>query len=344
MKKIFFSLVALAAIAACSKSEIQYDDQQVEIGLSPVVQKSTKAAEDDNIYNTNIPMYIFANTYVDETPTQFTQPYFANALFTHRADGIFAGANSHYYWPNVKTLVFSGLSKSGNVNEENGATPQYTNANTIQLNGYAPGVGDAQEGDNDLMWFPTTSPYGKRNTAIEVEMKHACAWVTLNFKGDDVTGVGSNAWRILDINFKDLSQSGNVTLGENAIWGEIATGTDFSVYKYTGTNWEDAPSLTYKDEENTNYVYVDYTRKDFTDLVVIPQTPKSIFVTYKYESDTVNHIPFTETKEIPLTLGGANNWVPGYHYTYNITITTSEILVNPEVESWETANLSDITF
>lgn len=345
MKKILFVIVAVAAMSACTKTEVEYTDQ-VEIGFAPVTYKATKAAEDDNTYNTNIPMYVFANTYADATPTEFTEPYFENALFAHRSAGVFGGASSSYYWPNVKTLVFAGLSKSGNVN--NGAIPNYemnsytvgentTKTLEINLNGYAPGLGASEEGDNDLMWFPTTTAYSKQEAAIVVTMKHACAWVTIKISGDETTGDDDNPWNILDVKFEDLSQSGNVVLGNNADWTYVADGTEFPVYTdAVGTG----KKLT---DELVDYTKMDVNKK-YTDLVVVPQLTKTLYIKYKYTSDPENGITFTETKAIPLNYNGNKGWEAGYHYTYNITIGTEEILVKPEVKTWETASATNIEF
>jgi hypothetical protein len=353
MKKIFFSLVALAVIAACSKSEIAYE-QTGEIGFVPVAKKATKVAEDDAVYNTKLDMYIFANTYTDADNTLFTQPYFANARFTHRKNGIFGGKNAVYYWPNVKTLKFAGLSASGNVN--NGATPELTANLEIKLDGYAPGTGGAEEGDNDLMWFPITQAYGKSDVPgtgdtpatddnIEVVMKHACAWVTINFKGNTITGTGpgTNAWEITDVYFNDLSLSGNVKLGTDAEWTSVANNAT-PTYIYQATTTTNGG----KDERNgvpLTQTLVDYTDKiarvsedfKFADLVVVPQSTKILYVAYEYLSDTQNQIKFSETKTIPLTFGtNGTAWEAGKHYIYDITITTTEILVEPSVKPWDT--------
>ena len=341
MKKIFFSLVALAALAACSKSEIAYE-QTGEIGFVPVAKKATKVAEDDAVYNTNLDMYIFANTYTDTDETSFTQPYFANARFEHREDGIFGGADAVYYWPNVKTLKFAGLSASGNVN--NGVTPELTANLEIQLNGYAPGTGGAKEGDNDLMWFPTTQAYGKSDVPgtentdplddnIEVVMQHACAWVTINIKGNGITG-DTNPWTITNVSFKDLSQSGNVLLGATANWINVATG---------------APCPVFEGTKELETDFANFTQiGNFKDLIVVPQTTKKLYVTYEYDSDPQSTtIPtFSETKEIELTYGtSGDTWNAGIHYIYNITIGTTEILVEPTVTPWvDPATEEDIEF
>ncbi len=340
MKKIFFSLVALAALAACSKSEIAYE-QTGEIGFVPVAKKATKVAEDDAVYNTKLDMYIFANTYTDADENSFTQPYFANARFKHREDGIFGGADAVYYWPNVKTLKFAGLSASGNVN--NDATPKLTADLEIQLDGYAPGTGGDEEGDNDLMWFPTTQAYGKSHVPgtgdtpatddnIEVVMQHACAWVTINIKGDDVTGADTNPWTITNVSFNDLSQSGDVLLGTNAQWSDLATGATCTVF--TG---EEELATSVK-----NFTQIG----KFKDLIVVPQATKKLYVTYKYDSDPQSAtIPtFSETKEIELTYDSGTTWDAGVHYIYNITIGTKEILVEPTVTTWNPEIVTEITY
>ena len=64
MKKIFFSLVALAALAACSKYEVEYTDN-MELSFAPVSKLSTKAAVADTDYPDALNMYVFANAGLD---------------------------------------------------------------------------------------------------------------------------------------------------------------------------------------------------------------------------------------------------------------------------------------
>lgn len=54
-------------------------------------------------------------------------------------------------------------------------------------------------------------------------------------------------------------------------------------------------------------------------------------------------IVIEEVKNIPLTYRDANNvWEPGVHYTYNITIGTQEILIEPTVKVWDTVTAPDV--
>ena len=253
-------MMAVAALAACTKSEVQYEPAG-EISFAPVSKLNTKAAVTTTDYPDALNMYVFANAgEADAALSTFAEPYFANAEFAHgsHATNVFGGVTP-YYWPNVKELIFSGYSKSGNVESLN-PKPTYTLNNgvwEINMTGYAPTPGTATLGDNDLMWFPTTAQsYGKPADAeftVEVEMKHACSWVTINVKGDATTGKDGTTWKINDLTINDLAEKGDVILGQTAAWTPSATTAPFEVF-------EGEKALTTE--------YVDYTKLSYTDLIL----------------------------------------------------------------------------
>ena len=70
MKKIFFALAAVAALAACSKSEVDYTDN-MELSFAPVSRLSTKAAVDGTDYPDDLNMFVFANA-LNSTNTQLS--------------------------------------------------------------------------------------------------------------------------------------------------------------------------------------------------------------------------------------------------------------------------------
>ena len=351
MKKIFLFIVAVAAIAACTKSEVQYEPTS-EIGFAPVAKFNTKAAVYDvtntTDYPDDLPMYVFANAGLDGNdtntkvdPAECTEPYFANAEFvhgTHESD-VFGGVTP-YYWPNVKSLIFSGFSKSGNVATIVSSTnnkPSYTFNEVweISINGYEPGKGTSTEGDNDLMWFPTTDEsYTKQGTAVPVTMQHSCAWLTFNIKGDNIT---SGQWEVLDVYLEGLYQKGDVKLSTVATWSNLTNLVEpFVIYDdealKNGTPY--GPAVLTVDGE-------DFTQKSFVDLVVVPQDAQKLYITYQYKSDPTNNIIIEETKDITLTAPTIPRWEAGYHYIYNIQIGTAEILVQPTANEWS-AKILDI--
>lgn len=335
MKKIIISMMAVAALAACTKSEVQYEPAD-EISFAPVTRLNTKAAVNDTDYPDALNMYVFANAGVaDAEISTFNEPYFANAEFAHgsHATDVFGGVTP-YYWPNVKELIFSGYSKSGNVESLNQKPTYVKNADTniweINMTGYAPTPGTATIGDNDLMWFPTTTDsYGKPAQAdftVDVVMQHACSWVTINVRGDATTGKTGTTWQILDLTINDLAQEGDVILGETADWTPSATTEPFEVFN---------------GKKALTAAYVDYTQLSYTDLILVPQETKTLTITYEFVSQA-GLDPIQEVKTIDLTYTNDEGWEPGVHYTYNITIGTQEILIEPTVKVWETVTAPDV--
>ena len=96
--------------------------------------------------------------------------------------------------------------------------------------------------------------------------------------------------------------------------------------------------MTYSTD--ANFVGDDYTNITIKDLIIVPQETKTLTLTYKYVSqkgaadDGSEDIVITEVKDIPLAYKNDEGWKPGVHYIYNITIGTSEILIEPTVKEW----------
>lgn len=357
MKKIFISLLAVAALASCTKSEVAYDDPS-EIGFAPVTKMSTKAVADGTDYPDELNMFVFANAgAAGSATTTYTEVYFQNARFANKANGVFAGSPDPYYWPNVKKLIFSGVSASGNVNAAtNGSVPTYALTNgawNITLANYAPGTGSSTTGSNDLMWFPTTAAYGKADVMgtnndgdIDVQMKHACSWITIKVKGDSVTGRADDdatnnvdettTWKVKSLTINNLSLTGTATLGETASWSNLATTKGvFNVFAS-----DEGTVLTTTAVELANVA---------NNTVVIPQAPTTLTIVYEFVSQKAGgangaDIVIEETKTVDLTLAdtvtGENgakggNWLPGKHYIYTVTIGTQEILIEPTAADWD---------
>ena len=358
MKKLFLSIFAVAALFSCSKSDVIYDTPS-EIGLYPVAQKATRAAVNGTEYPSALNMYVFANagTATAINDSFEDEVYFANALFVNKG-GVFGGSPTPYYWPNVKKLIFSGVSASGNVNKAIGeytSVPSYsykriaddesttidesTNSEwQITLENYTPGYGSSANGDNDLLWFPTVGPYAKDHVMgsgndgdVDVEMKHACAWITINIKGDGVTGAANTSWTIDKLELDNLSTQGTATLGAAANWDNLADAGEVTLQELN-------PGVKLTSSNDANYKDLDYTDgtadngEKFYGLVVIPQPTCNLNITYSYNSQ--GDIRISETKPVSLALSSNSPWAAGVHYTYNITIGTTEILVEPVIVNW----------
>lgn len=354
MKKILLPLIGLAALAACTKSEVQYEPAG-EIGFAPVASNVTKSVAGynddtfDGVFPTSRILYVFANASNDEG-TAWTEEYFKNAQFEWTTaknestiddvakGGAYAG-NPARYWPNVKLLKFAGYSEACNVTTLTTKPTMNFTSNTLAITGYIQDNKKTDEGANDLMWFPSTDAYTKQANEVPVKMKHACSWITINVYGDDITatyttGEGESAvnhtgWTLKSLSVKGLVHTGSVECGETAASWTIANEAETKDETYYSSAAGEAFTK----------VPIEYaaTKNNF---IVIPQTPTTLDVTYTYTSDATNNLNFTETKNVSLSYGKDNDgnelkWQSGVHYIYNVKITATEILIDPVVVDWD---------
>ena len=354
MKKIFFSLVAIAALASCSKSEVQYE-QTGEIAFTPIAKNITKSVAGyegdtfDGVFPTAINLYVFANVQDEdqngELVNTWNSPYFSNALFKHNGakgtGGAYEGDPTRY-WPNVKTLRFAGYSDAGNVNSLDPKPSMDFAANVLSINGYVQDNTNTDEGKNDLMWFPCDgNNYGRQSTEVVANMLHACSWITIKVAGDPVTStytttvegesVIHTGWTLNKLVVTSLKHEGDaecVAENKKATWtfADDADQDDETYYEGEATFTQTATNYETNDDE-------DAVKNNF---IILPQTPTTLKVTYSYYSDT--DIEFSETKVISLDYDGVDGtnsaWESGVHYIYNLTITATEILIDPVVVDW----------
>ena len=337
MKKVFLSLVAVAAIAACTKSEVEYD-APAEIGFAPVASNITRSVAGlptDGGYDAIFPIaqdiYIYANAQEQKADGTLVEnwpdAYFKNVQFEHKGNNIFDGTPAQY-WPNVKSLIFAGYSEACNSASLN-PTMNFTE-NKLSINGYVQDNNNTAAGANDLMWFPWDGEsYDKNVATVPVAMKHACSWITVQVIGDATT---ANKYLLKDLTINNLYHKGNVVCGATkAEWKEYGDKANENLFaSENGVTFPQDKAKVFENEANN--------------MVVLPQTPTTIDVTYSYVSQTGLN-PITETvKNLSLALSDNASWESGKHYVYTITITATEILVAPKVDEWDAPETPEKTF
>lgn len=330
MKRIVLTIMAAAALAACTKSEVAYE-ATAEIGFKAVAGNITKTAVDGEVYPTSLNMFVFAQT-TDNTAT--TANYIANGEFVHRTDKVNGtdvwGGVTPYYWPNTKNLHFAGYSKSGNVTS---ATVAYNcQTDVLTIGGYTPGTGT----DNDLMFFPSTKTansagYDKTTDFVEVDMLHTCSWISFYVKGDEVTGATGSTYKVTDLTITGIDATADLT----------CTGSSVSWANNTATDATAAVLASGAVALSTTATMAETTPNS---TVLIPQVPGSLNVTYTYTSpagqtvsETVTGLSLKLTKdtEDATTATGPTSWEAGKHYIYTITIKANEILIAPTPVDWD---------
>ena len=378
MKKLVLAALAIASMAACTKSNVQYE-QPGEITLQPVAQKATKAAVDGTAYPTaeayNFNVWAWwadkdAGTQLAEfTPTT---DYIAEGTFVHR-NGTSWGGSTPYYWPTKGSLVFAGYSPASA--KVGGTTFKYylnavdnegddndIAANTLKITDYiqSNNIADAK----DLMWFDVTdesyNKNGADNKVVPVTFKHALSWLTFKFNRSNNTDA---LWTIKEVKLVGIEDKATFT----------------AVKTPASTTWKDwaisaeGKSVVniYTAPQNGGYIVgVDAAVIDGTDItddsntnvknnavLVIPQScapavngaqakpaDAELVITYNQKTYVDDGVLEGQTVTLPLnsTEITGNMWEPGKHYIYTITFGAEEILIAPAVTDWTDVTVNSI--
>ena len=352
MKKIFFAIAAVAALASCSKSEVAYEQENAQIAISPVAANRTKAmvsgtefpAENFMVWayykqidaGTNIAAWQAATTltqqtYIDEKPFE-----------PSGTAGLWAGVIP-YYWPKLGSLLFVGYYPATDAMAAKVSYEFTSSVNKMTVAGFTPGdyqtkgfVNNATGADHveDFMYFNMTpascdgSTVGADNSVtsgyqIDVHFRHALSWISVVLAKDANTPDEATI-TVKSVTFTDVKTTGTgvvdnspVAPATNEIAWDTTSSTDVDVNVWTGEKVLGTAETLEKQP------------------VVIPQgMAGNLVVTYVVSSEDGSS--FEETKTIALAdINSENpNWEPGQKYTYTITIGTTEILIDPAIVDW----------
>ncbi len=353
MKKIFFALAAVAALAACSKVEATYE-QNVEISFNPVAANRTKAM----LSGTTFPEEQFnvwgyykqiaqGKTIAEWMASSLEQQeYIVEKPFTKKAEGLWGGVTS-YFWPKVGSLMFVGYyptSAASNVDYVFNATESKMTvtdyvAGDYQSTGYVD-IHTTTSHTEDLMYFNMTPTSYNSTTQssvdvvgnnVDVVFRHALSWINVVLV-KDVDAPADAEITVHSVKFTSVLPQGDAVVDNtpDALTDEI-------VWTPEGTevNVEVCPN----DDAATPFVESDVVLTTAENTlgkqpIFIPQTMAGNLVV-KYTISSTDGSKFTETKSVNLRgLAGNGAWQPGKKYTYTITIGTSEILIDPAVTDW----------
>lgn len=344
MKKIFFSVVAIAALAACTKSEVAYE-ASAEIGFAPAVKNVTKAAMASGTTlstDNNLGVWAYWNG-VDGTVetgaatyANYTDSYLVNAVFTNRSETVnWGGSVEPYYWPTNGALVFAGynMPKTGAPT----VTAAYSGLGTdiMTFTNFTQST-DLSE-TFDLCWFGKTSrSYNNRSdgAAVGVTMSHALTWITIKVKGDATTTVEDKEWKVTKVTLKDVN-----TVGTEGVC-QFAGNPVKPTATWTSTTPDDIVVKAAEQTLTNDAVAYESTTNG---LVVIPQTPVSLEVEYEYpisgdykEGKATINLSLVGHKDLNGTAitETIDTWKSGTHYIYTLLFKANEILIAPSYGDW----------
>ena len=332
MKKIFFSLLAIAALASCAKTEDVFTEGESEIKLVPVTALQTKAqylgAVDGITYpvQENFDVYAYwknvpaGQEFVDGT--MFLEGAAAGgAEFTNK--GNYWGGCVNYYWPKNGSLRFAAYS------------PAHLDVDHV-LDGDFYSVAYEQPSNTAQTWdflVAPTSPSYSMMTATEqvaIEFQHALSWITLKVVAKDADA--AQAFDITKVTINDVKTTADFAarMGDGIQYNEWAnqdTPADYVVFE-----GNQAVTQTVTNIETTA-----------AGTLVIPQETTS--VTIEFDQYGINGTADTPgmTVTLDLVLDTDNTpWEPGKHYNYNLVFGLDEILINPSVADWEEVEVGEL--
>lgn len=339
MKKIFFSLLAIAALASCAKTEPTFTEVDSEIKIAPVTSVATKAnvtgvmssttydaKEDFNVYA------YWANEPAASTFETGTTTYLSNVKFVNK--GAYWGGETAYYWPKNGSLRFAAYSPATvpMVHELGTGVDKYT------LNGFAypTNVNDTY----DILVAKTSESYTAQTATqnVSVVFEHALSWLQFNLKAASTEA--ANKFEVKNITINNVDNYGNMTADMNAgtkEWDtayQTPTAPQFMVYN-------DANGATFG---QTAVLFEDKVtgRTDGHGVIVLPQPTTTVTITFDQLAMTGTPELTNQVVTIPLALDGDKPWEAGKKYIYTVTFDVDEILINPSVEEWEEVTVPEI--
>lgn len=349
MKKVFVTFLAVASVIACTKSNVEFEET-TEIGLKPVAHNVTKSMMTGTAFKTSESFNVWAfykqlpagktiaewqaatdveqTTYIDEKTFVYNN---ATTDATTNAP-TWKGATS-YYWPKVGSLLFTAYYPTTVADK---VTYEFSDAVVAEDKETVPAknqmvITDYQQSrvastgySEDLMYANMTpSSYSANNVALT--FKHALSWISVVLVKSSATPDDATI-TVSKVEFTGVKPQGDAVVnGASEIaWSSKGTAANVNVV------------------ESTQTLTKDNTAQLAYEPLFIPQAMNDMVVTYNIKSGDGSN--FTEVKTITLnTLESTDKttyskWEPGKHYTYTISIGTSEILIAPTVTDWENVN------
>lgn len=333
-------MLAVAAIAACAKTEPVYTEGNTEIKIAPATALATKAnvtaAVDGTEYPTKENFDVFAYWANEPAGATFTAgtPYLINegdntgVEFTNK--GNYWGGTTTYYWPKNGSLRFAAYSPSSVDMTHVLATDTYTAVDYRQPHITA---------DTWDFLIAKTSPSYTAMTAAEnvsVVFEHALSWITLKVKAKDAAA--AQAFDVKKVTINSVNTVGTINAA-------MADGIQVTEWTALGTPegyvvWDGSQQVTMNAEviENTP-----------NGTLVIPQATTSVTIDYTQNAlvnaDGSVNTPALENQTITVDLVLDNDntpWEPGKHYIYTLVFGLDEILINPSVVDWEDVQVGEI--
>ena len=333
MKKLLLSILAVAALASCSKIDVEYD-APAEIAFTPIADNVTKSMMTGETFLTSESFNVWAwykqveaNTTVEDWGASADEHlYITEGTFEHRTGNNWGGSTP-YYWPKVGSLLFAGYYPASVADK---VEYQFDASNNqMVFTGIKQSVVDTEGYTEDLMYFNMTDKSYKSGP-VEVVFKHALSWATVNLSRTNANADGADypMIKVESVTFTNVNPKGTGTVvGTDGIISWELTGTDAP----TTVTPDDGVVLTTTAQQQKEPLFIPQELTNDMELQVN-------YTIYSSATEWFNETYSTKLSAItPTTVGNTTTkaWLPGKHYIYNISVGIEEILIDPAVTAWD---------
>lgn len=292
MKKLFISMLAVAALASCSQEDVIVADKGEEIGFNSFVENSTRATDPSLNTETFTSFNVWGT--IDGT---------GNAVAIYAGDLVSGtiGANSTWtcdktqYWINGAVYNFTGVKNGTVATLDNGLPKTITFAYT--------------NGSVDLVYARSKQYTGKAadNDKVALEFKHLLSKVkfTLENTTSDATNVGVYTYTLTDVKITNAIVDGTYTVAD--------TKNVNDTYNVVGAWTNNQTSGTEVTFENITGVTNGTSMDSANEKLIIPMTNATVSynVNIYYGGEIITTIPGSAT---------VAEFKPGY--AYNLKLST----------------------
>lgn len=341
MKRFFLAALAIAAIASCTKNEVNEVTDNNQITFQTVVGPQTKALDPDTqvAFSTSNKFYAYAfflpqgNTWAANHAT--SEAYIASSLIGHNGTA-WKHATNTYFWPKQGSLTFFAWTDNTPAPAVNGSTTAILCAHDTGIQ-----VLDYSVTDNpnkDLMVAAIAADKTKNENTyltdgVPTLFSHVLSNVVFKVTTDKDYGT-SAALALKSITLKNVYVDGDYTQGSPAanatVWNGYANTGNLPVYTpatATAVTYSATPAALTPDTDDY-YIVMPQTFDNATPVIEVVYT-----ITTNYTGTPVVE---TVTEEKALNSIYTGGWVPGKKYELTITLTLDEILWDPAVVKWVT--------
>ena len=347
MKKIISIVLGVAALAACTKTSVSYE-QPGEIALAPVTRANmTKAAITGTTFPTTNDMGVYAfynaGKLIGTPKEEFltgSAAYLNNVKFVNRTGTGNWGGETSYYWPKTGSLVFAAYSPSAANLAYSAGEDKFSKADYVQSTDLANTV--------DLLWSPMTAKsHDKTTTAVPMVFYHAMSWVT-------VQAVAANSESEGKFKVKSVKLNGIVNKGsfETAVddidWTLSSAAVDVKTLTvFSNDAYKEIPKMTPAEVLENVAKGTVVIPQSLGDAVTLTVVFSQVMPTGDWSAD--QNLTFTLNKcKVGEPAVELKKWDNGKHYIYTLNFNIkgaageNEILIKPTLTDWENVTANSI--